>query len=114
MVDDMSTNIINHLQHRVATIKQNLQDATHRMEQLKAEIQRLDGDLQGYERALSAEMRESGITGASKDAEQESLPLNSEPPSNDSAGNKAEFARQFIRGRSESGATPSDIMKGFQ
>jgi hypothetical protein len=46
-----------------------------------------------------------------KSAEQDDLPLNTEPGSEI---NKTEFARRFIRGRPDSGATPADILKGFQ
>jgi hypothetical protein len=80
------------------------------MQQAMADRDMLGVDLQGYERALSAEMRDQGITASPKSTIQEPLPLNG----TGDVVSKAEFARQFIRGRAETGATPADLFKGFQ
>lgn len=41
------------------------------------------------------------------------LPLDNDS-TEDHAINKADFARQFIRSRAGTGATPADLMKGFE
>jgi hypothetical protein len=99
---------INHLQHRIETTKLRLKELSDQMGALTQEHQMATADLQGFERTLAAEMREQGMKVPQATA-QETLPLNGGGETN-----KAEFARKFIRGRADSGATPMDLYQGFK
>jgi hypothetical protein len=107
--------IVEFLNRRIAETKAKVQEANERVQKALADRDTWGADLQGYERALAAEMREEGLTVPSK-------PESSEPVSGNTNGDgaievpltKAEFARRFIRSRADSGATPTDIFEGFQ
>jgi hypothetical protein len=103
------SDFINYLQHRVEETKRKVQSVTDRLNQAITERETLVGDLAGYERALSAEMRGSGMDVHPQPVQ---MPLNGADETPET--NKAEFARQFVRGRADAGATPNDIFKGFQ
>lgn len=105
--------IINYLQHRVEEAKSDLQGAVERMQQAVSDQEMFRNELQGYERALAAEMRRQGMPAASP-AVQDELTLTDDDAKADLVVNKAEFARQFIRDRADTGVTPNDIYKGFQ
>src|ERR1022692_1421485 len=101
---------VNFLQHRIAETKGKLEDANKRMQQAIADRELFTADLQGYERSLSAEMRDQGVK-VLPQAQQSELSLNGD---NGGELNKTELARQFFRGHPQAGATPSDLFKGFQ
>ena len=113
MSDFGTGDFVSYLKHRVEQAKAEHQAACDRFVQLIAEREMLQAEVQGYERALAAELRRQGIaTSAAVSGTQEVLPLNDE--SSAETINKAEFTRRFIRGRAELGSTPADILKGFQ
>lgn len=106
---------INYLQHRVEETKSDLDDAVKRMHKANEERGMLEKELQGYEQALSAEMRRQGLSASAAQSDsQEQLPLDSEQEDTESGANKAGFARQFFRSHAESGVTPNDLFVGFQ
>lgn len=103
---------VNYLQHRVSEARCDLDDVNKKLQKAMEDRDLLGAELQGYERALAAEMRRQGMV--SPDPPDSRKPLPSETEDRDASVSKAEFARQFIRARAETGATPTDIMKGFQ
>lgn len=107
------SDFVNYLQHRVEETKRKVQETTDRMNRAIAERQTLVDDLAGYERALSAEMREQGIKIPAQ-AVQMPLAGSNGNGANTGETSKAEFARQFVRGHADVGVTPNDIYKGFQ
>jgi hypothetical protein len=108
------SDFINYLQNRIEQTKGELKDANDRLQQAASDRDMLTAELQGYEKTLSAEHRRQGIEVATVKSEaQESLAL-SDSATGEPEVNKAEFARQFICKRAESGVTPADILKGFQ
>ena len=114
MSDFGTGDFVSYLKHRVEQARAEHQAACDRFVQLIAERDMLQAELQGYEKALAAELRRQGITGTSNIlAAQETLPLSAGAAMEETV-NKAEFARRFIRGRADTGATPGDIYKGFQ
>ncbi len=107
--------IVEFLNRRIAETKAKVQDANERAQKALADRDMWGADLQGYERALAAEMREEGVIAPVK-PDSSAVP---ESANGDAADDmppmtKAEFARRFIRSRAESGATPADIFEGFQ
>ena len=106
------SDFIQFLKTRIDEAKRELQSATDRMNKAEAERAMLSAELQGYERTLAAENRRQGqavsISVVAGDSTQVSDSFNGETVS------KAEFARQFIRSRADSGSTPNDIYQGFQ
>jgi hypothetical protein len=105
------SDVINYLQHRVEEVRRDHQLAMDRMMQAAAERDLLASELQGYEKALSAEVRRQGFaTVATKPDAQGTLSL---PDLNSDSTNKAEFARQFIR-RCPDGVDPGQIFEAFR
>lgn len=101
------SDILNYLQSRADEAKQKLQQVNEKIQALQSEKETLIGDLQGYERIVSAEMRERGVSGPLP------APVTESVGQTGSDVNKAEFARKFIRERASSGVTPADIFRGF-
>jgi hypothetical protein len=109
------SDFINYLQHRVEEVKRDLQDAVDRAHKANEDRGMFEKELQGYEQALSAEMRRQGWAASTVQSDaQERLPLNGEQEDIEEGPNKAEFARQFFREHAESGVTPNDLFVGFQ
>jgi len=110
--------VISHLEQRVDEAKRDLQDAHDKVQEWMLKKEMLGAELQGYERALAAEKRRQGRVDVADAPRAVSISLSDSIAVADSATveiqNKAEFARKFIRGRGDVGATPNDIMKGFQ
>jgi hypothetical protein len=109
--------VINHLEQRVDETKRDLQDAHEKVQEWMSREDMLRAELQGYERALAAEMRREGRAVV---APPPAIPVSvSEKIEVQDSGaadvqSKAEFARKFIRDRVDTGATPAEIFKGFQ
>lgn len=105
---DMS-DICNHLQHRIEEARHDLQSVVERIQQATAERDLLTAELQGYEKALAAEMRRDGVS-VPEPARQIQLPIEAPKPERWS---KAEFARKFFREHADAGATPGDLYDRF-
>ena len=101
------TGFIGHLQHRIQETKRELQDVADRMNQLQAQRDQLTTDLQGYEKALVAEMRREGQI-------LPDLPVQAELPIDNGNANKAAFAREFIRSHADTGVTTAELFAGFE
>lgn len=102
---------IGYLQARIAETKHDIQAATDQLQSIGQARQILTNELQGYEQTLAAEIRRqnAGLQPTTGDQAQLSLADSTEKP----PVNKAEFARQYIRGHAVVGVTPNDLFDGF-
>lgn len=106
----MNTDFVSYLQQRIDEATKKLQAVNEQIQKLNTDRENLVGDIDGYKRTLVAETRGTAIhTMASTSA---SVPAIDEIKL-DARPNKAEFARQFVRGRVQFGVTPGDIFQGF-
>ncbi len=106
---------ITYLQNRVTEVKDDLEDANARLQHAESDRRMLEAELQGYEKALTAELRRQGkVTQAVPATSNEPAQSSDIGAEAENGPNKAEFARHFIRLKAEAGVTPSDLLKGFQ
>jgi hypothetical protein len=106
---------IAHLQVRIEQTKSDLQSSIDRMQKAMAEKDMLGAELQGYEKALAAELRHQGlIAPESNDPISVTvIPPTDEQVNRQNGRSKAEFARQFIRDHAETGVKPDALYQGF-
>jgi hypothetical protein len=102
------------LQQRIEQTKGDLEQANQRMHQASADVTMLTAELQGYERALSAEMRRAGLGSniSASASDRENVPRLT--LDNDAETSKSEFALHFIQSKADSGTTPAGVLKAFE
>lgn len=105
------------LQHRVESIKVELDSARKRAAQAKAEEETLSNDLAAYQRILEAESRRNGHAGSTSSVISEESPkrvslLPDTEPANEM--NKARVMRELIVENRAVGSTASSILEGLK